>query len=76
MLVNPQCGGSCSWNIYTARDGGLLESEARWLEPHSKETDKGPEDSCGAALSLTLKKKKKKKQEQCWEKIPLFKIQF
>ena len=53
MLVNPQCGGSCSWNIYTARDGGLLESAAWWLEPHSKETDKGPEDSCSAALSLT-----------------------
>lgn len=28
------------------RRRGLLESKAWWLEPHSKESDKGPEDSC------------------------------
>lgn len=44
------------WNIYIAREGGLWESKAQ-LEPHSKKTDKGPEDSCSAALSLTEKKK-------------------
>lgn len=64
MLVNPQCGGSGSWNIYIAGEGGLWESKAWCLEPHSKETDKGPEDSCGAALSLTKKNKTKKKKNR------------
>lgn len=54
MLVNPQCGCNNSWNFYTSieREGGG-GSKAWWLEPLSKETDKGPEDSCSAALSLT-----------------------
>lgn len=62
--VNPQCGGSGSWNIYIVgrkgKEGGLWESKAWWLEPHSKEMDKGPEDSCSAALSLTKTEKKQK----------------
>lgn len=50
--------GAVAHGIFTQPErGGLWESKAWWLEPHSKETDKGPEDSCSAALSLTKKKK-------------------
>lgn len=59
---------SGSWNIYIAMVRGLWESKAWWLEPHSKETDKDPEDSCGAALSHT--KTKKKYRKTAGEKIP------
>lgn len=60
--------------LHSQRDT-LWESKAWWLEPHSKEMDKGPEDSCRAALSLTNKKKnpkqqKIKKRAHCSGKIP------
>lgn len=43
--------------IFTQPERGRLpESKAWWLEPHSKEMDKGPEDSCCAVLSQTKKK--------------------
>lgn len=68
MLVSPECGGSGSRNIYTAKERwGVLEPETWWLEPHSKEMDTDPADSCTAALSLG---KKKKKTGTMPEKIP------
>lgn len=67
-LVNPQCGGSGSWNIYTAREGDLRESKAWQLEPHSKETDKSPEDSCNVLLCTAQGKKKKKNRNNAGEK--------
>lgn len=49
--------------LHSQRDT-LWESKAWWLEPHSKEMDKGPEDSCRAALSLTNKKKTQNNKKQ------------
>lgn len=72
---------------YLRSQGRGLEPEswARYLELHSKEMDKDPADSCGAALSRggrgggVGKKRRRRRSagEDCrgGKKIPPFKIQ-
>lgn len=61
--------GAVTHGIFTEPRRGLeLESWAWYLELHSKEMDKDPADSCGAALSQGgggEKKRRRSAGEEC-----------
>lgn len=69
--------GAVTHGIFTEPRRGLeLESWAWYLELHSKEMDKDPADSCGAALSRGGRGGEKEEKKICrGKKIPPFKIQ-
>lgn len=73
--------GAVTHGIFTEPRRGLEpESWAWYLELHSKEMDKDPADSCGAALSQGGRGEKKRTRRSAGEdcrgkKMPPFKIQ-
>lgn len=61
--------GAETHGIFTEPRRGLeLESWAWYLELHSKEMDKDPADSCGAALSRGERGEEKEEKKICRKK--------